>query len=61
MCPATTTCPTPARWGWVRAGEGEEGWGLENPGTDVYAEEGAELHREIRNVSQAVGMGGITN
>lgn len=28
MCPATTTCPTPARWGWVRAGKGEEGQGL---------------------------------
>lgn len=25
MCPATTTCPTPAGWGWVRAGCGGEG------------------------------------
>ena len=53
MFPATTTCPTPARWGWVRAGKGEERWGPGNPGTDVCA--GGECKTTLRNRKCAPG------
>lgn len=59
--PAITTCPTPARWGWVRPGRGEE----EAPGARglcVCRRRGQNYGRiRIRNVSQAMRKGEITN